>query len=293
MTLLVTGASGYLGREVMGLATAAGREVVGTFWSASTVEGPAWVRCDVGRPASVADVFARVRPSAVLHLAATMSRGPDGAWRSNVDGAELVAEAAMVGGCRLVHLSSDAIFAGSTVDYDETAEPDPVTEYGASKAAGERLVRLAAPLASVVRTSLIVSGGAPSPHSGQISKHEQVALDLAQGKASGALFTDELRCPIAVGDLASALLELIDSEHSGVINIGGPLAVSRHQLGLATLARYGLDPASLPGTTIAESGLVRNARVCLDSRRARAMLSTNLNSVMAWLTADAERAGRP
>jgi dTDP-4-dehydrorhamnose reductase len=289
VTLLVTGASGYLGREVMGLAAAAGREVVGTFRSASTVEGLAWVRAELSDPASVAALFDRVRPTVVLHLAAAAT--PDQA--SNVDAAGIVAAAAVAYGCRLVHLSTDALFAGCTVDYDESAEPDPVTPYGASKAAGERLVRRAAPHASVVRTSLLVSNGSPSPHSGRISKHEQTALDLARGTATGALFSDEFRCPIAVGDLAAALLELADSDHSGVINIAGPLRVSRYQLGLATLARYGLDPASLPHSTIAESGLVRNARVCLDSGRARAALRTNLSSVTAWLSADAERAGRP
>ena len=57
-------------------------------------------------------------------------------------------------------------------------------------------------------------------------------LDLATGRTGGALFTDEIRCPVAVQDLASALLELVGGDAAGVLNVAGPEAVSRHELGV-------------------------------------------------------------
>ena len=55
----------------------------------------------------------------------------------------------------------------------------------------------------LIRTSLIIGDDR--------SKQIGLALDLVTGRRPGALFTDEIRCPIAVQDLAAAVLELADS----------------------------------------------------------------------------------
>ena len=70
-----------------------------------------------------------------------------------------------------------------------------VTPYGASKLEAERLCPADALL---VRTSLIYGGREPSPQ-------ERAALDAADGLRAMTFFTDELRCPIAVADLAAAV----------------------------------------------------------------------------------------
>jgi len=69
---------------------------------------------------------------------------------------------------------------------------------------------------------------------------------LAAGTAAGVLYTDEVRCPVHVVDLALALLELAGAPHAGTCHVAGPDAVSRHELGLLIAARDGLDPAA-PG----------------------------------------------
>jgi len=86
---------------------------------------------------------------------------------------------------RLVHVSRDAVFSGSPALYDETCLPDPVTPYGAAKAAAETAVRLLAPAAAVVRTSLIIGHGG--------SEHERLIHALAAGTHDGVLFTDDIR----------------------------------------------------------------------------------------------------
>ncbi|MFI1303057.1 sugar nucleotide-binding protein [Streptomyces sioyaensis] len=80
----------------------------------------------------------------------------DGA--TTADGAVCLAMAATRHGSRLVQVSSDAICSGSDVRYDESATPDPVTPYGAAKAAAEMAIRLFAPDAVIARTSLITGG---------------------------------------------------------------------------------------------------------------------------------------
>lgn len=106
------------------------------------------------------------------------------------------------------------------VRYDETCLPDPLTPYGAAKAAAETGVRLLAPQTVVARTWLIIGDGRT------LSVHERRVRDLATGTRDGVLFTDDVRCPVHVTDLAAALLEL--AEEGGVGHIAGSDALTRH-----------------------------------------------------------------
>ena len=66
-------------------------------------------------------------------------------------GAANVALAASAAGGRLVQVSSDAVFSGAAIRYDETCVPDPISPYGAAKAAAETAVSAIAPTAVIAR----------------------------------------------------------------------------------------------------------------------------------------------
>ncbi|MEV6488191.1 sugar nucleotide-binding protein [Actinoplanes sp. NPDC051633] len=251
-SLLVVGASGYLGGEVARLAVAGGWEVTGT----SSAD------LDITSAAAVRSYVDALRPDVVVNAAYRVSD-----WAVTADGAANVAVAAR--GLRLVHVSSDALHAGRPEPYGDAEPPTPIYPYGAAKAAAETAVRAVNPGAAVVRTSLIVGD--------ERSHQVRLCLDLATGRRPGALHTDEFRCPIGVTDLAAAVLELAGSDWAGPINVAGPQRMSRAELGALVAASHGLDPASVPTRTIAESGIgPRPANVVLDSTRAAAMLSTEL-----------------
>ena len=110
----------------------------------------------------------------------------------------------------------DVVFDGEKGEpYTEADEPAPLTDYGRAKADAERGVLAACPAALVVRTSLIYGGERPGPQ-------ERLAAD-----PDATFFTDEVRCPIQVGDLADALIELAATERSGVLHVAGADRVSR------------------------------------------------------------------
>jgi dTDP-4-dehydrorhamnose reductase len=200
--LHVTGATGYLGAELLRQAPTATGE-----------------RVEIRDAAAVRLLLGRLRPAVVVHTAYRQD-GP-GAWEVTVDGAENVARAAAAVGARLVHLSTDVVFDGRKgAPYVEDDPLSPVTDYGRAKAEAERRVLAACPDALVVRTSLIVGGLGFPP-----SKHELAAVDL-----SATFYEDEIRCPVQVGDLAAALLELADLDVSGVLHAAGADAASRADL---------------------------------------------------------------
>jgi dTDP-4-dehydrorhamnose reductase len=228
--LLVTGGSGYLGRELTGQAGRRGWPVTGTSLSSAGD-----VRLDVRDSASVRDVVAAARPDVIVHTA--YRQDGEGAWETTVNGTANVACMAAGAGVRLLHLSTDVVFDGRLGrPYREDDSPTPATEYGRAKARAEEAVSAAGGESLVVRTSLIVAGAQPS-------RHEQIALDVAAGRTEMAFYTDELRCPIAVSDLAAALLELAPATATGVLHVAGADAVSRHEFAVLVTGRRDLARA--------------------------------------------------
>jgi dTDP-4-dehydrorhamnose reductase len=271
MKILIVGGSGFLGREVTAQARAAGHTVTATFATrAGDLAGVRRLRLDLRRADEIDAVFDEARPDVVVNAA---YRKDD--WVTTADGAIRVARAASTRGCRVVHVSSDAVFSGSDVRYDESAPPDPVTPYGAAKAAAETAIRLLAPDAVIARTSLIVGDGG--------SPHEDFVHELAEGRREGVLFTDVVRCPVHVADLAAALLELAATEHTGVCHLGGPDAVSRHELGILIAARDGLDAARLPAGRRVGMDTPGALDVRLDSGRTQRTLRTRLRGAREFL----------
>jgi len=239
----VTGATGYLGSELVRRSGATGDRV------------------EIRDRAAVRALFERLRPEIVIHTA--YRQGGEGAWETTVDGAANVAAAGAEVGARLVHLSTDIVFDGRKGSpYVEADEPCPVTDYGRAKAEAERRVLAAHPGALVVRTSLIVGGPGFPP-----SKHELVAHDPEM-----TFYADEIRCPIQVGDLANALLELARLDVGGVLHVAGADAVSRADLAKLVVGRPVRRGPAPPA---------RPLDCSLDSSRSRAMLHTELRGVRA------------
>jgi dTDP-4-dehydrorhamnose reductase len=278
--LLVTGAAGYLGRELAAQAAVAGLEVAGT-WHDRPAAG---VRLDIRDAAAVRRAVAAAAPDAVVHTAYLQSG--DAMRAVNVEGSANVAAASAAAGARLVHLSTDFVFDGEqAAPYRECDRPAPVTDYGQAKLDAERAVASAQPDALIVRTSLIYGGA-------QLGPHERLVLDALDGRSDVGFFTDELRSPVAVRDLASALLELAAMVVAGPLHVAGPQPVSRHEFARLLAAALGRDPAGLRAARSAGLPQRRPLDCVLDSSRAQSMLATRLRPVSEVL-AGAASPGAP
>jgi dTDP-4-dehydrorhamnose reductase len=237
MRLHVTGATGYLGSELVRLRGDASTE-----------------RVEVRDADAVQALFERIRPEVVIHTAYRHDEAD-----VNTVGAENVARAAAAAGARLIHLSTDVVFDGRKGGpYLEGDPLSPVTAYGRGKAEAERRVAAAHPAALLVRTSLLYGGAEPS-------KHELAARDPAF-----TFFTNEIRSPVHVGDLAAALLELAELDVVGPLHVAGPDAVSRAAFAELILGAPVRSEAA-PDT--------RPLDCSLDSSRAQGMLRTRLRGV--------------
>jgi dTDP-4-dehydrorhamnose reductase len=254
--VLVTGGAGYLGSELCRQAVERGFEVVATQHVTPAPYGRP-VRLDARDEGMVQRVLTKHRPDLVIHTAYVQS-GP-AMHETIVRGSRFVAEAAHRVGARLVHFSTDLVFDGEHgAPYREDAEPRPVMAYGAAKLESERLVAHVHPGALLVRTSLLYGKPEPGPQ------------ELLAFRDDVDFFTDEIRCPTRVDELASALFALASTETAGVLHVAAPDAVSRAELARLLRAAHGFDPSSVRGVPSPRTGRARN--VALDSTLAAQIL---------------------
>src|SRR5439155_599087 len=179
-----------------------------------------------------ARIFLKHGPDVVIHTA--YRQADEEVWGAVVKGTHNVALAAHRADARLIHLSSDLVFDGEREGrYTEDDEPRPVSLYGDAKLAAERLVRELHPEALTVRTSLLY---------GTLGAQEALAL-----RDDVEFYTDEIRTPARVDEVAAALLELAATDVAGVLHVAGRDALSRYELARLLAAAHGRDPDTVRG----------------------------------------------
>lgn len=277
-SLLITGAAGFIGAAVARRAAAAHFAPVWATWhlnQPAPLDGVACQRLDITDGDAVSTLLQRFQPAAVIHAA--YRKSGQGAEAITATGAGHIARAAAGIGARLVHISTDMVLDGEHPPYDERAQPAPVHDYGRAKAIAESLVRQEAPAAAIVRTSLVCRLDPPDPTT-------QWIVESLRNRRPVTLYSDEIRCPIWLDDLAAALLELAAGEFGGVINVAGPQALSRYEMG-TRLARYlDLDAAGITAGLSGQNAVRRPRNLTLDTSLARQVLRTPLRSFDEGLT---------
>jgi dTDP-4-dehydrorhamnose reductase len=228
MRLLVTGAAGMLGRDVVAAVGDAGHEAVAL----------ARADLDITDAAAVRAAVLDARPDAVINCAAWTD--VDGAETAeaqatavNGDGAGHLAEATAATGALLVHVSSDYVFDGqATEPYPEDAPTAPQGAYGRSKLAGERLVA-AMPDHAIVRTAWVFG-----PHG---KNFVDTMLRLGAERDEVTVVDDQLGCPTYTGHLAAALVSVAEQRLRGVLHVAGGGQCTWWELAVATFERAGYN----------------------------------------------------
>ncbi|MBE7373489.1 dTDP-4-dehydrorhamnose reductase [Pseudomonas lopnurensis] len=195
MRILVCGAGGQVGHELVDRAAAFGLDVL----------GPTRAQLDVSKPEQIAALM-RQRPELIINAAAythvdNAETHAEQAYAVNLDGARNLAEAAAHAGIPLLHISTDYVFSGdASAPYRETDGTGPTGVYGASKLAGEEAIRACLESHLILRTSWVYG----------VHGHNFVKTMLRLGRQRDALgvVSDQFGCPTQAGRIASVLLTL-------------------------------------------------------------------------------------
>ncbi|WP_339274819.1 dTDP-4-dehydrorhamnose reductase [Paenibacillus sp. FSL W8-0426] len=211
MKVLVTGASGQLGRDVVLLLKKEGHSVL-----ACTRD-----QMDITDQSKVNDVIVSFGPEVVIHCAAytavdAAETDMDGAYRVNAVGTRNVAVASEKVGAKLIYISTDYVFDGASVTpYQEYDNTNPQSVYGKSKRAGELLVQTLSSRWFIVRTSWVYGLYG--------NNFVKTMLKLGQEKPKLQVVHDQKGSPTYTVDLAKFLLDLMADEKYGIYhasNIG-------------------------------------------------------------------------
>jgi dTDP-4-dehydrorhamnose reductase len=228
MRVLVTGAGGQLGREVVDVCNAAGDEVVAC--------GPATM--DLSDRDQVLQVVVASAPDAVVHTGAWTDvdgceADPDRAYAVNALGTRHVAEAARMARARICYVSTDYVFDGTgSRPYHEWDAPNPVSVYGRSKLAGEGVL---GPDDTVVRTSWVCG------------RHGKNFVKAILGRAARGqpltVVDDQHGCPTFAEDLASMIRTLVVARRPGVFHVTnqGPTTWYRFACDAVEAAGFDVD----------------------------------------------------
>lgn len=230
--ILITGGSSYLGQHLVPLAVAAGHTVYYTYHQNSPTLPGSGQQLDIRDETAVHNLIHSRQPEIILHLAGS-NRGAAMAAVIRQGAGNLV-WAARALNARLVHLSTDSIFAGNAAPYDETAVPTPVNAYGRAKADAEAIVQQHAN-SVIVRTSLIYS----------LEQMDHGTRWMAEALAKGdpvTLFSNQMRNPVWVTSLCAAILELAESSFTGILNVAGQQVLSRADFALKLLDYWQIQP---------------------------------------------------
>jgi len=246
--ILITGAGGQLGRELM--------EVL----ASHELHGRDHRALDIANREAVVQTVEQVRPSWVINAAAYndvdgAEAATELAFAVNASGPGYLAEAAARVGAEMVHISSDYVFDGRKGSpYSELDRADPLSAYGRSKYEGELQVQSAHPSACVLRTAWLY---------GEYGNNFVKAI-LKAAERGGPLrvVADQVGSPTWTRHLAQAIGELIETSSRGLFHVANAGACSRYEFaraivqGRVEVLPISADEAARPAPRPANSALV-------------------------------------
>lgn len=270
MRVLIVGASGYVGRCLCKILSKS-YQVFGTFYRNPVSFEEESTCVDIRDEDAVQNLVDRVRPNIIFHLAWDLNdlEGCIVAGTKNL----LRARNEHCSTSRFIFISTDAVFDGERGLYRESDVPAPIWPYGVAKRKAE--VDTVAAGGTVVRTSLVYGFEPMDPRTAVLKR------GLETGNFSYPYFLDEIRCPVFVDDLCSALFELAyaDNNEMNILHIAGPEAISRYEFA-CKLARFlEHDPERIPRGIKSDSGENRPLNLSMDISLAKTLFKTKLRSI--------------
>lgn len=225
MKILVTGAKGQLGREIVQALQTAGEAVIAVDRSV----------LDFSHPSQVADGIARHEAEWVINCAAytqvdKAETEAEQAFRVNRDSAKAVAQGVQRAGGRLLHISTDFIFSGSqSHPYLETDTANPCGVYGRSKWEGEQAICDLLPNALILRTAWVYG-----VHGNNFVK---TILRLAAERDELRVVDDQIGTPSWTLDITNAIRSLIKGNANGVFHFTNEGVASWYDFAAEILAQ--------------------------------------------------------
>lgn len=222
MKILVIGANGQLGTDLVSSLPQAGHEVIPATRQTLDIRYPDQVRraLAVSQPGLVIN-------TAAFHNVELCEDEPEEAMLVNGSAVGALARECSQRGCKLLHISTDFVFGGEKqTPYKETDATNPLSVYAKSKLEGEKQVESAGAQHLIVRTcGLFGHAGSKTRHGNFIEKMLKRARTGEELRVVG----DKIGTPTATVDLAGTIAQLIARNATGIYHVTNEGECSWHE----------------------------------------------------------------
>ena len=199
-------------------------------------------------------LLAEFRPEVMINASALSvvdycEQHPEEAIAMNVTVVKHLAEYSEANACRLIHLSTDFVFDGTSAQaYQETDVPNPVNHYGKTKRWGEEAIGQACSNYAIVRVEVVY--GKPFP--GQHGNIVHLVKNRLENGQEIRVVSDQFRSPTWVEDIASAVEALLSDKYRGIYHICGGETLSVAEIAYRVASYFHLDEKLIHPVTTEE-----------------------------------------
>jgi len=238
--LLLTGASGFFGK-IAYLTLSKYYKTLGLAYSSNINRD--FINFDLTETGSINAFLDKLEPDIIVHSAACRDpdkceSNPDFVYKLNVETTSQIAEWCSLNNVKLVYISTDYVFDGTSPPYTENDLPNPVSFYGKTKAMGESAVQKCENHI-IVRMPLQYGFSQPEKDSFLL----KVLNQFETGNPS-EVDDFQIRFPTLSDDVALAVKNLLQLNYSGKIHLSGSTKLTRFSM-WKTIAEVFNYPVSL------------------------------------------------
>jgi dTDP-4-dehydrorhamnose reductase len=237
MKVVVTGAAGQLGQDVMQELERKNHQAFGADRQ----------QLDITKEEAVLAFISEVKPDVILHCAAytnvdAAEENEDAAYQVNAAGTEYLAKAAKLNGAKMMYISTDYVFDGTANEPYEVDEPTkPLGAYGRTKLAGEQLLQKHLEEFFIVRTAWVFG----------IYGNNFVKTMIRLGKERGevGVVHDQVGSPTYTVDLAQFMVELMETDKYGIYHATNSGMCSWYEFAVEIFQQAGMNVTVNPLTS--------------------------------------------
>lgn len=246
-TVLITGSNGLLGQKLVHqlvnnpnyklIATSKGENRI------NSIKGFVYEHLDITNSEEVKAIFEKYQPDVVINTAAMTNVDAceddrKGCWSMNVTAVEYLLEESEKYNAHLIHLSTDFVFDGEIGPYSEGDMPNPISYYGESKFASEKLLQKSGYKNWAIARTIIVYGVVENMSRSNVVLWAKGALEKGD---SINVVDDQFRSPTLAVDLAKGCILIADKNAKGIYHLSGKDTMSILELVNRVADFYHLD----------------------------------------------------
>jgi dTDP-4-dehydrorhamnose reductase len=242
--ILITGSNGLLGQSLVKLFRedyfVFGCDLTGESFNSKFPENE-YLQLDLTQREKVQKILLRIKPEIIINTAAftdvdKCEEKRDLCWATNVRSVEILVEAVSDISPVFVQISTDYVFDGKSGSYRETSETKPVSYYGQTKLAAEKIIRSSG-LEYIIPRSMVLYG------TGQKIRNNFVTWVIQQLKSGNKIkvVNDQRGNPTLADDLSDAIMRLLEKEEYGIFHVSGKEVCSRYEFAQKIIDVFDLD----------------------------------------------------